>query len=305
MSGRYGRVIVTLGGLILALALAGNVEGQQARQPPAAESYAAQQSTQPARSTIQRGLPGANRCKGAEPNEGEASCYNRRATEAAERQAYWAKAQTWVGLAGAAFVVLTLLYTARAANAAKKAAEVIPVLERAYLYPLIKRENISDTLDLATRIHQQPNMFPKGFAAIAKAEVVFKNFGKTPATLVYGEVRMGVIGVSRVDSLADLPIKYRYVLAEGEESEPFPLSIDPPLAQSEVDGIVSGEYGIRVGGFMNYRDIWGNEQGCPVSFSYNTVLKRLDAYVGPYERPEHGRALSRLLPSHWWAGRKA
>ena len=173
-----------------------------------------------------------------------------------------------------------------AAKAAKKAADAIPVLERAYVYPIIESENISAALDLAERKRTNPMTVPSSLVLDPIATMVFKNFGKTPATLVSGEVYMGVIGVTRGGSTTDLPIKYRYVLGEGEESEPFKVELSEPLTSDEAQRIADGRYGLVVGGFMNYRDIWGNDQCCRVGFKYNVALKRLDAHIPTNSRTQ-------------------
>jgi hypothetical protein len=222
-----------------------------------------------------------------------------RAVQAAEESLIWVRVGTIIAGVGTVAVAATLFYTAVAAIAARKAAEAIPLLERAYVYAMIKSENISESLQLAERMRTNPMTVPCGEIPNPVAKVVFKNFGKTPATLLYGEVSMGLIGVTRFGSTTDLPIKYRYVLGEGEKSEPFTAQFSDPLTTEEAQGVNAGRYGIVVGGFMNYQDIWGREHGCPVSFSYNIALKRLDANVRPKKKPAH-RGLSRLLPSHWW-----
>lgn len=61
-------------------------------------------------------------------------CENAKAAKAANESANWAFWQLIVGGIGVAAVAWTLIYTAKAANAAKIAAEAIPLLERPYIF---------------------------------------------------------------------------------------------------------------------------------------------------------------------------
>ena len=115
---------------------------------------------------------------------------------------------------------------------------------------------------------------------------------------------MSLVGVQRAAAITDLPIRYRYVLGESEESEPFVVHLDAPLTWDEAQHIASGDYGLLVGGFLTYRDVWGNDHNCPVAFSYNNALKRLDAQIRPEKKAKHS-GLSRFLPSHWWPQRRS
>lgn len=220
---------------------------------------------------------------------------------AAEEQAKWAAGQFWVGIAGVSGVVVTLLYTIRAANAAKAAAEVIPVLERAYLYPLIVEDRVHSALVATRAMHQHGK--PDVLYPAPDAEVSFRNFGKTPAVLIYGEVTMTLIGRGpRVGRIDDLPIKYDYVLAERDATDPFLVTLGGGWSKEDCDAVLNATASIAVTGFLTYRDIWGTERDCPVSFTYNPALKRLDANVRPQQKGQHDGLLSRFLVSHWLDG---
>jgi hypothetical protein len=193
----------------------------------------------------------------------------------------WAQRQFWIAVLGIVAVIATLAFTARAANAAKVAAEAIPILERAYLYPLIVSETVADVIGVANYMKERgvgPNGLPP---LLPTAQVIFKNFGKTPATLIYGEVTMSLTeGGPRVGEITDLPINYSYVLGHDDSTEPFPVKMTGGvLSRDQVLGIENGRFGLIVSGWMDYRDIWGKTQNCPVRFRYNPTLGRLEAHV--------------------------
>jgi hypothetical protein len=307
MHGSNKHYVVALGAVILALSLSAQGLASPSKPSPQAEAEnAAATSTQtplPAAKSGPNNSTASDDICGQYPQKiNSPDCASIRSAKATEIQAVATRDQVQLGLIQAIGLWLSIfvtmaatVYAAKAAKAAAQATEVIPLLERAYVYAIIETENVAATLDHVKRL-KATNQVAKGAPV---ATVVFKNFGKTPAILVGGEVWMGLIGVTRVGNTTDLPIKYRYVLGEGEESDPFNVTLDPPLTRDEALQIESGRCGLYIGGFLTYRDIWGCDHPCHVRFSYNPGLKRLDSQVRPERKPEHS-FLSKLLPSlHW------
>ncbi|WP_293385663.1 hypothetical protein [Phenylobacterium sp. SCN 70-31] len=238
----------------------------------------------------------------------------RRAVDAAEKQVaeavaanQWAPrnfhlafVQALATIASVVFTAWAAIAAAQAARSARIATDAIPVLERAYVYALIDDDVVDQACSVAERLASgQPNSVLSTSTATPLAKVRFKNFGKTPAKLIYGEVSMSLIGSSRVGSTDDLPIKNLHILAEGESTETTDVYLETPLTWSEVKAIRAGSMGLYIGGAMRFEDIWGIEHTAPVAFSYNTALKRFTANLHRQQKPKHG-LLSRFLPSHWW-----
>src|SRR5271156_680159 len=124
----------------------------------------------------------------------------------------------WVALFTAALTVATIvmgIFTYMAASAAKKAADALPILERAYVYPRL----ISDSFALAVASAnaatiQRPDDPPTVPLGVSFA---FKNFGKTPARLVSGEVELHRLPPDgKVTMITDWPVDYMDVLGDGE-----------------------------------------------------------------------------------------
>jgi len=291
MFGRNGRYCAALGGLILALAVGGHGYAGSGQQQGAADKGASDRGQAQAAKPPAAPIYHAN-CHAPANREDANYCEQRKAAEAAQDQAVWAFVQTIIGGLGVFFVVLTLLYTARAANAAKNAAEAIPVLERAYVYSIIEAENIADAIEVAK---QPPNrsdgygnlVFLTTADAFPVVKLKFQNFGKTPARLINGEVHLSLRPLK--DGTADVtdwPIKYANVLAEGDKTEEVERRFHRDITAAEAQKIESGEISVTVWGWMTYIDIWDRAHPCKVFWRYNPTLKRLtpqDVHMAAHE----------------------
>ena len=111
-------------GITIALLIAGQAYGKQSNNSEAQRSNIS--NPQAAPTVIHTGRPAPyqspTHCEHPESAEQENLCIARRASSAAEDQAYWARRNFWIGVAGTFFVVLTFLATAGATWAAQRSA---------------------------------------------------------------------------------------------------------------------------------------------------------------------------------------
>ena len=159
---------------------------QQQQPAPAPPSVIQQPVSQPAHYTAD--------CQRPKDHEEADLCEQRRQAQAAEDSVWWAKAQTFLGVFGAALVILSLFFTGWAAIAASRAAKAAEAAvhqederEGPFIYPVVVNNPYRDAF--ATRLRYDNPASPWG---PYKAAIGFqlKNFGRSPALLqfVMGEL---------------------------------------------------------------------------------------------------------------------
>jgi hypothetical protein len=170
-----------------------------------------------------------------------------------------------IGVVQAIIFCLTLFGTTRAANAANKAAEALPVLERAYVYPRIMKDNVYITA-------RNPKLSLDDDLRL-QVTFLFKNFGKTPARLISGEVELHRTPPDdTVTNVTQWPVGYMDVLAEGEATREMTRGIS--IAKANAADILDGKIQIVLMGWLSYLDIWDNVQECQVLWRFNPTLRR-------------------------------
>ena len=155
------------------------------------------------------------------------------------------------------------------ARAASRNANAIPILERAYVHSEVTAEYTVNALYGATTP-------ASGFSAEPTVTLRFKNFGKTPATLVHGEVFFSLAdGKTRGGETKQWPIEYQQVLGAGEATFPFQWDLGFGLTSHEALTVKNGDAKLRLWGFLKYLDVFGNDQQCDIGWTYNSALKRM------------------------------
>jgi len=196
-------------------------------------------------------LSDSNPCTERGRDNWEDLCSGYRAANAAESQAFWTELTWVVGVIGGAGVVATLFYTARAANAAKKAAGLAELALTSLEQPRIFLESITPKDD-ANRISD---------TAIARGRIGFihvyrfKNHGRTPAFLRYHKVGAYYRKTGSPDPIGGLFCSPTdFVLGADAISKPYKISIE--MDGSELESARRGDGLIVFFGMVAYRDIF-------------------------------------------------
>jgi hypothetical protein len=317
---RYGRVVAAIGGLAVAVALAGHAAGQSIGQSPDQKpATKVQDSLQPNPPGEEKAKAPSAGCEGAKAGEDAQLCFERRAVEAAEHQAYEADRSGrflvrnfWLGTVQAVATILSVFFTAwaavaaaRAARSAQVAADAIPVLERADLFSEVVSASINSAIEGALRPSLRLDACP---SVILR----FKNFGKTPASLSSGEIFITYTGPgARLEGSGSSawPVNNRHVLAAGESTDEVHWHLGDDLNRRQAEALKSGAGKLRVWGWMVYLDVWEREHECAVGWTYSAFFQRLIP-DDPMRVREHRKKvqeekpraalLTRLRPSYWW-----
>ncbi len=203
-------------------------------------------------------------------------CADAKAAVAANESAQWAFWQLIVGALGVGAVVATLVYTARAANAARVAAQAIPILERPYVY--------SEMVGEDCYVHLLHTI--EGNGDIFGATIKLKNYGKTPARLLHGEFEFMIRNQSlEVRKNTSWPIKYKHVLGEGEAGDEQTYWLPRALSVREAQSVIAGTDQLMLLGWFTYLDPWDVTQTGWIGWTYNPVLQRMT----PDEHPQRHR----------------
>ncbi|HXM85251.1 MAG TPA: hypothetical protein VN899_05560 [Stellaceae bacterium] len=157
--------------------------------------------------------------------------------------------------------------TRTAANAAKTAAESLPVVERAYVYPIV----ISGG-DLAGYIEDSENYYPLSLTKHdiprpERTEITFriKNYGKTPAILKAVYAAFGVYPLSMEEWLT-IP---EPILGAMETTRDLAAVIQAGLSQNQAARISGGTMSLSFSGEIYFEDIWGIKQSTRFIFVWD------------------------------------
>lgn len=144
----------------------------------------------------------------------------------------------------------SLVAANRMAEAAKKSADAVVDMERAYLL-----------IDSATSV------LPKSIGAGNAARIAFKNFGKTPATLraVTGRYGYAAGPATRLaPPQTNLPVPM--VIGEGAAAGAYDLAFD--ATDAELDKAKKGDGTMVVQALAVYADMFGEQHETAVCFEY-------------------------------------
>jgi hypothetical protein len=161
-----------------------------------------------------------------------------------------------IGLGWATFV---------SAKAAKAAADALPILERAYIYPEIVSDGVLQALHqrvLATGPERE--MWDVNIA------LQFRNFGKTPGRLRGGEVDFHIVPPTNQVGTGEWVIGNRAILASGEAGERIVRRCRPATDVSRE--IMEGRRQLFLVGWIRYRDIWDKERADHFAWVFNPTV---------------------------------
>ena len=163
--------------------------------------------------------------------------------------------------------------TRRAALAAKEAAEDIPIVERAYVYPRIVEEKIFEAI-----INVQNGLNPNHH--IPRVYFTIKNYGKTAAFIA--EIH-GYLTCVSDDFVArdsdDWHISYEVALEPNGTTETFSADLRPQLTKKEANGIVNGIAKLKFYGSVSFEDVWGDKRFQPFSWTWNHTKRRMVSHI--------------------------
>ena len=158
-------------------------------------------------------------------------------------------------------------------NAAITAAENIPIVERAYIYPRLIEEAIFEAI-----INVQNNMDPAGH--IPRVGFAIKNYGKTVAFITEINARLTCVGETPfVRDSDDLHISDDVLLEPNGTTEIFSADLKPHLTKEEADGVADGTAKLDFLGWIAFTDVWGDKRWQHFTWTWNHAKRRMVAYI--------------------------
>jgi hypothetical protein len=169
----------------------------------------------------------------------------------------------------AIFQILLAFATVRAANAARAAAEALPIVERAYLYPAILGDGgvatcIDDTSTMFSTDDESANLVGNG----TDMTFTVKNYGKTPAILK--EIKTAVLIEGTPDLVSEIHSIERPVLGAAEEVGNLLLVVDG-FTSKQANGIILGGEKLIFRGSILFKDIWHAEWETSFLFHWSST----------------------------------
>src|ERR1700674_3333670 len=126
--------------------------------------------------------------------------------------------------------ILLWVVTNKAAEAAKDAAEYIPVVEGAHVYVVIKEDEISNHLQMIGRPETDPDF-------TLRIRVALKNFGKTPAFVERFNARLSLVSAKKPIFGPEARIQPNTIIGAGDEVEPSLTVSAPVLSKASAEEI--------------------------------------------------------------------
>ena len=174
-------------GIAAGLLLAGHAQDEPNGKAKAPE---AQHPTQSQTITPAPPPPGVSvykaSCDAPQTREDAEFCEERKAADAAAQSAYWADWQFWASVAGIVFIVGTLWFTKRAADAALKAADVaeraLVDLERPHVFVRFTNPGM-EVREINRPLSEGGDEVILASRYSGPLTIEFVNFGRTPAIL--------------------------------------------------------------------------------------------------------------------------
>jgi hypothetical protein len=158
-------------------------------------------------------------------------------------------------------------------NAAREAAENVPIVERAYVYPFIVEENIFAVIR-AIREGQDPTSY------IPQVEFKLKNYGKTVAFILDINGRLSCFSETPVvRDTDDWHINNAVALEPNGTTESFFSDLKPHLTKEEADGIVNGTTKLQFVGWVAIKDVWDDKRWQHFTWTWNHTKSRMVVYI--------------------------
>lgn len=286
MSSRYWLLILALGGCLSAFALAEGAE-QQPQKAPSTQPGAPETNTHPqidpdAINAIRRDI--ARISSTLEAIAAQADSPEDQERQYSDLDAQWSMAQAafWmvmltliqvvIGSFGIFYIRETLRETARAAKAAQASAEVIPRLERSYIF--VESELGTDSIkSVLNVIGNGKNSFYK----FPHFTFHLRNNGRTPASI--SRIRAGAkYGPASDPPLYEQDITYSvHSLAAGGKTPTYRAVFDPDDATpSMLPEVYSGTNTFRLYVRVEFEDVFGASYTTSWYWHYNAQKMALE-----------------------------
>jgi hypothetical protein len=158
-----------------------------------------------------------------------------------------------------------------AAKAAKASAEALPVIEGGYVYPVIAKDNIEESLSAFQHSDVRTNRLRINF--------YFKNFGRTPANVLMYRAQLVMVNPDgpnlRAANTDTFRIVQKTTLGAVDHTEPLETEI-PDFSSDEWGSVVqSATTRLYFTGEVRYADIWGTKWQFSFDWEYSPAHGRL------------------------------
>ena len=179
-------------------------------------------------------------------------CVQRRAAEAAERQADYSLLGLLLSFLALGGVLGTLVYTARAANAAAEAAE-----------------HTARSVEVEIRF-QQPLLFVNKITSFVQppdwqqVEIFVKNYGKTPAVIIERSLQCRALDELPARPTYDKIVKFRGVVLRPDDQ---PEDYKVELTEADAEVITNNSKKAFLWGYIKYEDALGRTRIRAFAFS--------------------------------------
>jgi hypothetical protein len=153
-----------------------------------------------------------------------------------------------------------------AAKAAERSADALQIIEGAYVYPVIANDNIGDSLIAFRQSEVRTNRL--------RVNYYFKNFGKTPANLLFFQANL-IHSDGRPHlrtALGDaLQVVRKTTLGAVDHTEPLATEISDFSREEWGSVVQSATSHLLFTGEIGYADIWGNKWLFSCGWQYSTA----------------------------------
>jgi hypothetical protein len=181
------------------------------------------------------------------------------------------------GFSGLLVVANIFLWIAnnRSAIAAKSAVEALPIVERAYVYPVVVGHGaIGDCIENARVFYlDDPTKDDVPAAETAEITFKFKNFGKTPAIL---KTAFAGVGVAPLGAQIGLPLADSVLGAGEETATPLVSKMEVGITRTQAQHILAYTRHVCFEGKVTFDDIWGNEHTTEFYFVWDHWISRMN-----------------------------
>lgn len=173
----------------------------------------------------------------------------------------------------------------RGATAARKAAEGLTVVERAYLYPIVVNAGAMRECIGAAWTHSLEGSDDYDTAVAETAELVFRirNHGKTPGIVKFITASVGAIPTNfATECYVSEPI-----LGPNQETGDIIVEMRIGLTPHEASDIMRYKNSLIFSGQITFDDIWGIENVTQFDFRWDTTNERMtlhDVSTKPIEK---------------------
>jgi hypothetical protein len=175
---------------------------------------------------------------------------------------------------GLLYVTISLSESTRiAANATKDAVDALPVVERAYVYPVIVSAEavsyyIRDAIAYGAGDPSKDDAPSDGFVSV---DFRLRNYGKTPAILksVYAGLGMRPIGGEMGLGIAE------NILGTMESTGILTAATPVGMTPRQARGILSYTRSFCLNGTVEFIDVWGSEYSTRFEFTWDHDIKSM------------------------------